>query len=236
VGLVTAASSADVAFDNFGPGNTFSGDGWSLRGPLAPTPFTTACRFMAGASGEITSVTVAIEHFSGGPNFYMFEVRADGVNQPGPSVGMVGWAAGPMGATIIPVQFQASPGVSLVAGTAYWLYIRGSGDSMGTWRESLTPGGIRATSLNGGMTWDTSVVDPPGGIGAMRIEVQAGACYANCDGSTAAPVLNVLDFTCFLQRFAAADPYANCDQSTAAPMLNVADFTCFLQKFAAGCP
>ena len=63
-----------------------------------------------------------------------------------------------------------------------------------------------------------------------------GACYANCDASTAAPALNVADFTCFLQRFAAADPYANCDGSTTAPMLNVADFTCFLQSFAQGCP
>jgi hypothetical protein len=62
------------------------------------------------------------------------------------------------------------------------------------------------------------------------------SCYANCDQSTASPVLNVADFTCFLQRFAAADPYANCDGSTAQPTLNVADFTCFLQKFAAGCP
>jgi hypothetical protein len=61
-------------------------------------------------------------------------------------------------------------------------------------------------------------------------------CYANCDGSTAAPVLNVADFTCFLSRFAAGDAWANCDQSTAAPVLNVADFTCFLSGFAAGCP
>jgi hypothetical protein len=63
-----------------------------------------------------------------------------------------------------------------------------------------------------------------------------GSCYANCDSSTAAPVLNVADFTCFLQRFAAGESYANCDQSTAPPVLNVADFTCFLQRFAAGCP
>jgi hypothetical protein len=49
-------------------------------------------------------------------------------------------------------------------------------------------------------------------------------------------VLNVADFTCFLQRFAAGESYANCDQSTAPPVLNVADFTCFLQRFAAGCP
>jgi hypothetical protein len=62
------------------------------------------------------------------------------------------------------------------------------------------------------------------------------ACYANCDQSTQAPVLNVADFTCFLQKFAATDPYANCDGSTQPPVLNVADFTCFLQSFAAGCP
>jgi hypothetical protein len=62
------------------------------------------------------------------------------------------------------------------------------------------------------------------------------ACYANCDGSTTAPVLNVGDFTCFLQKYAASDPYANCDGSTTPPVLNVGDFTCFLQKYAAGCP
>jgi hypothetical protein len=60
-------------------------------------------------------------------------------------------------------------------------------------------------------------------------------CYANCDNSTVAPILNVADFTCFLQRYAAADPYANCDGSTTPPTLNVADFTCFLQRYAAGC-
>jgi hypothetical protein len=31
-------------------------------------------------------------------------------------------------------------------------------------------------------------------------------CYPNCDNSTVAPVLNVLDFSCFLNRFAAGCP------------------------------
>lgn len=61
-------------------------------------------------------------------------------------------------------------------------------------------------------------------------------CYANCDGSTAAPVLNIGDFMCFLNRFAADDPYANCDGSATPPVLNVNDFSCFLNRFAAGCP
>jgi hypothetical protein len=65
--------------------------------------------------------------------------------------------------------------------------------------------------------------------------VSAPACYANCDGSSVAPVLNVLDFSCFLNKFAAGDTYANCDGSTVTPVLNVLDFSCFLNKFAAGC-
>jgi len=60
-------------------------------------------------------------------------------------------------------------------------------------------------------------------------------CYANCDGSTSAPILNVSDFTCFLNRYAAGDPAANCDHSTRAPTLNVSDFICYLNRFAAGC-
>ena len=63
----------------------------------------------------------------------------------------------------------------------------------------------------------------------------AAPCYANCDASTAAPCLNVLDFSCFLNRYAAGDTYANCDASTAPPILNVNDFACFLNAFAAGC-
>ncbi len=60
-------------------------------------------------------------------------------------------------------------------------------------------------------------------------------CYPNCDQSTTAPCLNVLDFSCFLNQFAAGATYANCDNSTIVPTLNVLDFSCFLNRFAAGC-
>jgi hypothetical protein len=61
-------------------------------------------------------------------------------------------------------------------------------------------------------------------------------CYANCDGSSRGPVLNVNDFVCFMNRFAAGDPWANCDGSTTSPVLNINDFVCFQMKFASGCP
>jgi hypothetical protein len=62
------------------------------------------------------------------------------------------------------------------------------------------------------------------------------ACYANCDGSTVAPVLTVLDFNCFINRFSSGDSYANCDGSTIPPVLNVLDFNCFINRFSQGCP
>jgi hypothetical protein len=73
-------------------------------------------------------------------------------------------------------------------------------------------------------------------IRGLAITGGAAPCYANCDASTSPPVLNVNDFTCFLNRFAAGDSNANCDASTNPPVLNVNDFTCFLNLFAAGCP
>lgn len=60
-------------------------------------------------------------------------------------------------------------------------------------------------------------------------------CYANCDASTIIPFLNVNDFVCFSNRFAAADSRANCDASTTVPILNVNDFVCFTNRFSAGC-
>jgi hypothetical protein len=73
---------------------------------------------------------------------------------------------------------------------------------------------------------------------------QPAPCYANCDLSTVAPLLNIDDFTCFISQFAAGSSlphqlqvahYANCDQSTTQPVLNVDDFTCFINRFAVGC-
>jgi hypothetical protein len=67
-------------------------------------------------------------------------------------------------------------------------------------------------------------------------------CYADCNGDG---TLNVDDFLCFINEFAAAqslqvaqqiDHYANCDGSSTEPILSVDDFMCFINQFAAGCP
>ncbi|QYU68135.1 hypothetical protein J4558_25405 [Leptolyngbya sp. 15MV] len=88
-------------------------------------------------------------------------------------------------------------------------------------------------------TGAATVVGPTGGLfgsGFGMSAVRAGACYANCDGSTGSPALTPADFVCFLNKFRAGDAYANCDGSTGSPTLTPADFVCFLNAFRTGCP
>ncbi len=54
-------------------------------------------------------------------------------------------------------------------------------------------------------------------------------CDADCDGSG---TLDVFDFLCFQNAFAAGDPQADCDGSAE---LDFFDFLCFQNAFAAGC-
>jgi aminopeptidase N len=112
-------------------------------------------------------------------------------------------------------------------------------------------------SAAAGLSLDGLIADPaspaslpsgnglPGGDAIFTFEIVGAACYANCDGSTAPPVLNIDDFSCFINEFALAQglphaqqltAYANCDNSTAAPVLNVDDFGCFINAYALGCP
>jgi trimeric autotransporter adhesin len=114
---------------------------------------------------------------------------------------------------------------------------QGSVSSIHIWDDGTGPGIFAGGTLNIGpatrhvVRYDLCNLQEP--------------CYANCDGSTAAPILNVGDFMCFINEFAAGtslphsqqvEHYANCDGSTTAPALNVDDFTCFITRFAAGCP
>jgi hypothetical protein len=94
-------------------------------------------------------------------------------------------------------------------------YAAARGQSRDAWRAELGPGAA--------VNWLMAGF----GRGAPQ------ACYADCNGDGSR---NTADFTCFLQKYAAADPWANCDASVVAPVVNTADFTCFLQRYSAGCP
>jgi glucuronoarabinoxylan endo-1,4-beta-xylanase len=107
---------------------------------------------------------------------------------------------------------------------------------MTTVRTSATEDGVQLspTAVSGGRAYVTIPAQSVMTLTAPTASMPP--CYANCDGSGTSPVLNVADFTCFLQKFSTGDPYANCDGSTLPPVLNVADMTCFVQRYVAGCP
>jgi hypothetical protein len=96
-----------------------------------------------------------------------------------------------------------------------------------------TTGGVMVAygwGFGGSVDIGAANINPDGTLGPPP-----ATCYANCDASTAAPVLTANDFQCFLNKFAATDPTANCDGSTAIPVLTANDFQCFLNAFASGC-
>lgn len=127
-------------------------------------------------------------------------------------------------ATVYDVPLVPPPGISGVSGA---------------WKPQSSLAVFNGESVLG--TWKLTATDNAGGdtgtlVGFKLTVTTAGVgCYVNCDASTTAPILNVNDFQCFLNRYASAESYANCDASTSVPVLNVNDFQCYLNKFAAGC-
>ena len=137
-------------------------------------------------------------------------------------------------AKALEVDWRSSP-PDLYVGTGVGVYC--SRDSGATWTKdgadlpNVNIGDLAIDRTNNTITAGTY------GRSVWRADLPApSTCYANCDGSVVPPLLNVNDFICFQQRFAAGDPYANCDGSTIPPVLNINDFICFQQTFAAGCP
>jgi len=60
---------------------------------------------------------------------------------------------------------------------------------------------ISSAALANGGNYDVFITNPCGGVNSPQASVSV-ICYANCDGSTAAPILNVADFSCFLNAYA----------------------------------
>jgi hypothetical protein len=241
--LAAIAHGQTEAFNNFAPGMTYNTGTPSaaVYGPQASN-WAHGILFTAEASGGITGLNLALRH-SGGVNDFVARIQADNNGFPGTILGLWDNIQGLAVAGDPPIHVSADGSVHLEQGVNYWMVVWGNGNAAGNWhRTTLVDPGTRGWGQQGGTNW--SFFQVPSRY-AFRITVEEGsACYANCDGSVVEPVLNVDDFTCFINEFAAAtglpheqqvSHYANCDSSTTAPALNVDDFTCFINAFAVGC-
>jgi hypothetical protein len=141
--------------------------------------------------------------------------------------------SGPPGLGSGDFLFKPSSPVRLQPGHTYWVRVRSAEKASGTFEWKGTDPAMLP------MGTGTNPVFVSGGVpSAVRNRLDITTCYANCDGSTTAPIINVADFTCFLQRYAAADEWARCDLCLppTTPHCNDFQFGCFLTYFAAGCP
>jgi hypothetical protein len=224
-----SATGSPVPLENF---ESFNGVSGPFAGPSDPVTHLESLRIRryGAAAGTYPGVysdgTFAhsgvnqIANFgAGGAGFSDYYFEPD----PGLSIRAVGfWQCDPQG----DVVFEAYGAGNVLVGTIRGLINNGTGNSFAAFISEVPIVRVRVLG-NEGDGWNHT--------DDWQVVVTPAACYANCDASTQAPVLNVGDFTCFLQKYASADPYANCDGSTQAPVLNVGDFTCFLQKYSAGC-
>jgi uncharacterized membrane protein len=202
--------------------------------PPPPSPYVRTYTWAINNSGQVTGryeYNIGSEYFSkafiwspeagltyvGIPNYH---VRPKGLNNLGQVVGETG------------------ANESSYLDTWVWTPERGNENLDALIDPTAQIVTTRAYGINdaGQIIGNGSRLTPPFAAIYYVLTPVGATCYANCDGSTSAPVLNVNDFQCFLTRYAAGDPYANCDESTVEPTLNVNDFHCFLNKFAAGCP
>jgi hypothetical protein len=161
-----------------------------------------------------------------------------------------------------PISITGHPATqSVIAGTGVQLSVQvsGSGPITYRWRRNgviVTNGGAVSGATTNTLTISNVQAHHAGAytvevVNACSAEFSNIAninvvqpCYANCDGSANPPILNILDFICFINHFSYASTlspsqqignYANCDRSTTEPVLTVNDFICFLDKFTLGC-
>ncbi|MFN0131096.1 MAG: S8 family serine peptidase [Phycisphaerales bacterium] len=221
-----------------GPGGTYLGNVFT-SGQSAP-----------GGTADVRNNVEMVRFNAPAAGPYTVRVRGTAVNQ-----GLQGYAVvvtGDLGSACTSAGIASNPNsASVEAGGSVMLTASASGTApiVYQWRfntTNLANGGrfsgvdsptltINPVNLADAGSYDLVVTNACGNATSQPATLTV-TCYVNCDGSSAAPILNVNDFTCFLNRFAAGDTYANCDGSTIAPTLNVNDFTCFLNRFAAGCP
>jgi probable HAF family extracellular repeat protein len=138
---------------------------------------------------------------------------------PGGAFQSYAFAMTPDGATIVGRATIDGPTGPFGGGSAPRAFIWDSIHGMRDLQQVLIDGGAsladwslqeaRGISADG-RTISGTGLNPQQETEAWVATLGAAPCYANCDGSTGSPILNVADFTCFFQRFSTGDGYANC--------------------------
>jgi hypothetical protein len=189
--------------------------GWD---PWGGTDFELVGNFLYGANGGAGKVDIVDVTDAASQN--LTPLGSYQLDQPS-SIGMVGSrahlsnSANSDGLSALDCSTPTTPSVTAVSPIA-------------TASDIIAEGALVYAALS-----DPAFGTYPYGRGG--VVVARYGCYANCDESSANPVLTANDFQCFLNKYAAGDAYANCDRSPMVPVLTANDFQCFINMFVTGC-
>jgi hypothetical protein len=170
---VATASQAVVAFDNFGPGDTYNtGVGWTVAGSAADTgPIRLAFQFTSGASGMLDKIILPVQ-FTSGTNKAAVILRNDsgGVlgnwilsSLPG-GLPNFGSGAAPLVITNPFTDPNLYPHLVLNDGSDYWLEVA---------PDENVPGGTD-TGADSKLAWNLNSI---GDLGYRGSSTDNGATY-----------------------------------------------------------
>jgi Bacterial Ig domain len=214
------------------------------------------CTFLTRAPGISTDTARLIVPIQGNccnriKWFYSpyFEIRPDPrLGDAPPTITMISPSAGQSfaGGGTIPITWTASDDEALRS-----FKIQTSTDGGRTWQTIARDLDPAATSYNWSLPESAGIADARVRVVAIDLRFQnssdgsdrpitilpGSGCYADCDASTGAGVLDIFDFLCFQNSFVAGEPYAcDCDTSTGSGVCDIFDFLCFQDAFVSGCP
>jgi hypothetical protein len=163
--VAAGVASADVLFDNFGPGDTYALDrGQTLAwgGPLGGDVYEAAAPItVTGGDYYLNRAEIAILH-SWGPDLVYADIRADDGGAPGAVLETTsGSGVTPPFVWAPPMQLQFSGDLVLKDGETYWLALRTEEtDALLAWSLNVVDDfGLRAWRINM-QPWEVGVGVP----------------------------------------------------------------------------
>ena len=173
--LCSLPAMAGTLYSNFGTGTNvyYCCEGWTVSGTgTIGTSFISANEFTPTTSGSVGEIDIAVGLVVGPDSFYV-DVDANNNGQPGAVLASFtglnsngnNFGTGCSGGNCPYTSITNISGLSLTAGTSYWLVVGPTSTSSATWEAwnfSNSATGNDSYSTDGGNTWLSNGTQPQG--------------------------------------------------------------------------
>lgn len=168
--ICSLPAAAGTIFDDFAAGNSYNCcTGWTVSGPTAPPgQFISANEFMAGASGSVSEIDLAIGMVTGSGTGTVALYTVGGGGNPGTLLGSWSYTAHQVFGNCCAIEtISINGGPSLTQGTSYFMVLSGNGSNWNAWNwNNVNATGDDRFSNDNGNSWTDNGIQP---LGTFRI-------------------------------------------------------------------